>query len=83
MKGIQLLNVAKALLQLGLASHVAHASPFQPREFASVRRDASTLESSYDYIIIGGGTSGLTVANRLTEDPKSEYNYRFIGKSKN
>lgn len=24
-----------------------------------------------DYVIIGGGTSGLVVANRLTEDPDS------------
>lgn len=24
---------------------------------------------SYDYVIIGGGTSGLAVANRLTENP--------------
>jgi choline dehydrogenase-like flavoprotein len=23
----------------------------------------------YDYVIVGGGTSGLTVADRLTEDP--------------
>lgn len=26
--------------------------------------------STYDYIIVGGGTSGLTVANRLTENGK-------------
>lgn len=36
------------------------------------RQDSSTL-SSYDYVIIGGGTSGLTVANRLTEDPGGQY----------
>ena len=26
---------------------------------------------SYDFVIIVGGTSGLTVADRLTEDPES------------
>lgn len=31
----------------------------------------SEVEESYDYVIIGGGTSGLVVANRLTEDPDS------------
>ncbi|KAI0909274.1 hypothetical protein F4823DRAFT_639300 [Ustulina deusta] len=32
---------------------------------------ASTLRSSYDYVIVGAGTSGLTVADRLSADGKS------------
>lgn len=28
------------------------------------------IHNSFDYLIIGGGTAGLTVAARLSEDPK-------------
>lgn len=38
--------------------------------------DPSHLNDCYDYVIIGGGTSGLTVANRLTEDPESKFALR-------
>ncbi|KAL8632744.1 hypothetical protein Q9189_001449, partial [Teloschistes chrysophthalmus] len=36
---------------------------------ANVVDQTSDLKHRYDYVVIGGGTSGLTVANRLTEDP--------------
>ena len=32
--------------------------------------DAPNLAEEYDYVIIGGGTSGLTVGDRLSEDGK-------------
>lgn len=61
------LHIACALLllhllaqpTLSIASKSRHATPIL------------TSNSTYDFVIIGGGASGLTVADRLTEDPST------------
>lgn len=37
-------------------------------------RDAQLLDT-YNYVIVGGGASGLTVADRLTENPNGAHSY--------
>ena len=55
------------LLLLAPLSSCVPAVTFAPR---AVIVDDSQLRREYDYVIIGGGTSGLVIANRLTENPK-------------
>ena len=55
---------AGGLLQLFGA---AEASPYPASRTTLVGR-ADDLLPEYDYIVVGGGTSGLTVADRLTEN---------------
>ena len=45
----------------------SEARPASP--YASLISQRSVNASNYDFVIAGGGVSGLTLADRLTEDP--------------
>ncbi|KUJ06959.1 uncharacterized protein LY89DRAFT_790056 [Mollisia scopiformis] len=64
-------NFALALLLFSFLLALAAPLHINPRDF-----DAPFLDC-YDYIIVGGGVSGLVVANRLTEDPNSKLYIHF------
>ncbi|KAM0716125.1 hypothetical protein Q7P37_008639 [Cladosporium fusiforme] len=61
-------RIAQLMIWLALVNSI-HSSPILPFAPRAVILDNITdLRLSYDYVIIGGGTSGLVVANRLTEN---------------
>ncbi len=62
---LALVGVALALVPSG-----ALGIP-QGVERSTVLTQAGQAAESYDYVIVGGGQSGLTVAARLTEDGKT------------
>lgn len=64
---ISAISPVSALLLFLVQTAVVRPHPLETR--ATIVDSASSLNERYDYVVIGGGTSGLTVANRLTEDP--------------
>ena len=62
--------LAKLLLLL-IFSFTVSCMPTEAGQ-RGVKTDNGDIEKAYDYVIIGGGTSALVVANRLVEDEKSK-----------
>lgn len=58
---------AAGLLQ---AAALVSAHPAQSLAHSKILTRGDDVQDQYDYIIVGGGTAGLTVADRLTENGK-------------
>lgn len=71
------LGCAAASYSLG-----AFATPLDHLRYANILARSDQVKDSYDYVIIGAGTAGLTLADRLTEDKKSMTNCkcRYFGR---
>lgn len=59
--------VSAAIFLASLLGQSVLAAP--SRSFSSDSFGVPGLNASFDYVIVGGGTAGLTLAARLAEDP--------------
>jgi ribulose 1,5-bisphosphate synthetase/thiazole synthase len=62
-----------AMPRLILAAVVNLALSVLTADAVKFLKSGEDVDDAYDYVIAGGGTSGLTVADRLTEDGKCNF----------
>jgi NADH dehydrogenase FAD-containing subunit len=58
-----------SIMNLGVAALLGTANAL-PNNVEKMQ--TQSVENTWDYVIVGGGVTGLVVANRLTEDKKSK-----------
>lgn len=69
-----IMDVIRGVKTAALLALISSQSTFAaPTTAKFAKRHATELGDAYDYVIVGGGLSGLVVANRLTEDPDGGY----------
>lgn len=78
--GLSAVLCAYAYTQLTVFAITSSAYPASTTN-AVVKRSTNELRNSYDYIVLGGGTSGLTVANRLSEDSSRKQSHLVLSAS--
>ena len=68
-----MISITSLILALACTSTLTHAQPTDDQVLASrsiSSSPASFVATSYDYVIIGGGTAGLALAARLSQNGK-------------
>lgn len=69
------MHLSNRVVFLLLSARVALSIPIdiipeeEARETLGDRAGRFGIDATFDYVIVGGGTAGLTLANRLTENP--------------